>query len=141
MTKVVKLPPTPCDAMTSFSSNRETGVLLIPMDVIEPSSIIHLVEEAENPKTKQLEHHYNFIDYFFEITGGTVRARTYLDSTEKVSVHLPKELALEHPDAARVLHYLARRFKMIERLGQSGYEEVPIESGGMIDRRTGEPVP
>ena len=138
---MVKLPPTPCDTMPSHASDQTPEIVYLPKDVIEPSSIVHLVEEAVNLKTNQLEYRYDFIDYFFEVPGGAIRARTYLHSTDNVSVYLPKGGTLEHPDTGRVLHYLARRFRKLERLGQDGYEEIPIEPGGMIDSRTGKPVP
>jgi hypothetical protein len=70
---------------------------------------------------------YNFIDYQFDLESGSVTARSYADEMDHVFIHLPDGMSLEHPDALRVLQYLARRYGEIRRFEASGYVRVDVE--------------
>lgn len=65
----------------------------------------------------KVEQDYRFILYDFTQAGAGVTARMYLDDARRVSLTSPNG---EVPDA--VLFYLQRRFDVITRMGDNGYE-------------------
>ena len=90
------------------------------MDPIQPASISHEVDEVLDGDT--LPERYNYIVYEFELGGYYVKARTYLDRIETVSVYGPyaakNSLTLVEAPAffEAVLSYLKRRFSRIQML-------------------------
>lgn len=89
-------------------------------DAITPTLIEHRVDSGAHERTGEVLYHYNYLYYRFD-ADGEIRARSYLDEIDKVSLFLPRGMDLEHPDAKRVLGYLIRRFRRIEMLDKTGY--------------------
>ena len=85
-------------------------------DDILPKSITHEVELS-----------YNFIRYEFETDHHFYWARSYLSEIEKVAIYGPFKSSddlekIEAPIDDRVFGYFKRRFRVIERLTENGYE-------------------
>ena len=93
-------------------------------DPITPSVVEHRFEAAVHASTRELLHSYNYLYYRFDVSEGEIWARSYLDEIDHASLFLPKGMDLSHPDAERVLTYLAWRFPHIQMLGETGY--VPV---------------
>jgi hypothetical protein len=127
---MILLPPTPlrqiCDKPYDLYS---------ASDLITPTTIVHDVDEALNPDNRYVSHYYNYIDYFFKVQGGVIRARTYLDRIKKVTIYLPEGMELEHSDALRVLQYLVRRYSEIRRPEKGG--DVRIDVAQTFAKRLG----
>mmetsp|Transcript_8180 Transcript_8180/g.12560 ORF Transcript_8180/g.12560 Transcript_8180/m.12560 type:complete len:204 (+) Transcript_8180:162-773(+) len=112
-------------------------------DRISPTHMEHSVDETYDDRGN-CEQHYNYLDYHFTIEDDkdheptfssidslgktsnnhgrcSYRVRTYLDEINKASVFggLPEEPVL--PD---LMAYLQRRFRVIQRLGNGGYEVI-----------------
>ena len=85
-----------------------------------PREIVHgcdyLVEE-----NGELEYHYNFLDYTWEIDGAEVRARHYLDERSCVNVMMPFA-ELDQPKYGGILTYLQRRYGVLKTMESEGYE-------------------
>ena len=99
-------------------------------DPILPRSIVHRYDEVWDGD--RLMNVYNYFDYEFEIGAYLYKARAYLDDMSTVSIVGPVQAERELSDESfnseidqRVLAYLRRRFRYIERLTPTGY--VPIE--------------
>jgi hypothetical protein len=99
-------------------------------DQISPLRITHHCEEIWNGNT--LEQKYNYLVYEFETDQHRYRARAYLDDIHTVSIFGPFDkdasgvAQLEGIELdQRVVAYLRRRYREIERLGPAGY--VPIK--------------
>jgi hypothetical protein len=103
----------------------ETGMTKLVRDEVDPITPIrirHQVDEiiAENGAVEEC---YNFIDYDFEQPGAYIRARTYVDEIESVTVYGPFDssrsmVAVNAPELERaVLQYLERRFRRVKRRG------------------------
>jgi hypothetical protein len=103
-------------------------------DPIQPVRIEHKVDEVVIDGV--VEQSYNFIDYWFDDPAGQVRARTYLDTAHKVAIYPPiragepVEFRTEWQTRDAVVAYLARRFRVIEALGATGYEPIRTERHG-----------
>ena len=98
------------------------------VDPIAPLRITHSVDEMR--EDGELVQYYNFVVYEFETKAGFMRARTYMDENYKVTIYGPfldaestEEISAPQMEAD-VIAYLKRRFAVIERLGESGYEQV-----------------
>ena len=88
-----------------------------------PHLIDHQVDEIW--VEGNLEQRYNFIDYHFMVDERRYRARTYLDEADKVALYGPfgsDNQVLGDSFDSRVVAYLRRRFRKLERLGAGGYE-------------------
>lgn len=111
-------------AQTTVGSTHE----VIETDEITPTQIIHGSEQILN--AGQLEQDYNYLVYEFETATHLIRARSYLDEIEKVSVFGPfakddpQRPLYNEPIDQSVLDYLNRRYFFIERFGPEGY--VPL---------------
>lgn len=99
-------------------------------DAIRPVRITHNSEQLWNGN--DLEQNYNYLVYEFETEQHSYRARAYLDDIQTVSVYGPFDKSASNPVPLagvqvdqRVLDYLRRRYRSIQRLGSAGY--VPIE--------------
>jgi len=91
-------------------------------DVVVPTEIEHKIEEIwGGEKSDQLEQHYNFIDYHFDMDGVYMRARAYLDQIEVAAVFGPFErrgslMKVDRQEAKdAVLAYLSRRFRTVQQ--------------------------
>jgi hypothetical protein len=123
---MIRLPPTPLDAFPVISDG-PTKYLYSSDDLITPTGIVHTVDEAIDLDGDVQGFRYNFIDYRFDLEGGSVTARSYADEMDHVFIHLPDGMSLEQPDALRVLQYLARRYGEIRRFEAGGYVRVEVE--------------
>lgn len=65
----------------------------------------------------QVDQDYRFLDYSFE---GGVTARMYLDDPWEVTITAP----IDGPVPEAVMAYLQRRFAIIRRPGDEGYQVV-----------------
>jgi hypothetical protein len=93
-------------------------------DAIAPTVVEHRNEAALHAETRELLYSYNYFYYRFDVAGGEVWARSYLDETDHVSLFLPKGMELADEDAQRVLSYLILRFPRIQMLTEAGYVTV-----------------
>ncbi len=95
-------------------------------DQISPKQIRHNVEEIFN--SGELEQKYNYLVYEFEKYDACASARTYLDDIGTVSVYGPVSCkrnndAVKAPKlVSEIMTYLKRRFFVIDKLGDAGYE-------------------
>lgn len=124
---MVRLPKTPFDRTTVTGDGEPEREWRSYGDLINPSSIEHMIDEAVDLERKQIEFRYEFLEYHFAVAAGQVRARAYLDEMDHAAIYLPDGMTLEHADALRVLHYLARRFREVRTLGPDGYQAIEIE--------------
>ncbi len=99
-------------------------------DPISPSAIEHRLEAAVSEETRELLYYYNYIRYQFDMPGGEIWARSYLDDIERVSLFLPKGMKITSPDAERVMGYLTLRFNKVDMLGQDGYVTIWPKNDG-----------
>ena len=94
-------------------------------DEIEPTKIIHGSEQII--RDQQLEQDYNYLWYEFETETHIIRARSYLDEIEVVSLFgpfakdSPTHALHDYPFDPRVISYLSRRYLYLQRLGPEGY--------------------
>ncbi len=111
-------------AQTTESSSFE----VIETDDITPTQITHGSEQILN--SGQLEQDYNYLVYEFETATRLIRARSYLDEIESVSLFGPfakddpQKPLYNEPIDQRVIDYLYRRYLVVERFGPEGY--VPL---------------
>jgi hypothetical protein len=100
-------------------------------DSITPVSIEHHCEEIF--VGTQLAEKYNYLDYWFELDGARMRARTYLDSRDEALLY--PALGPSQPDGSpslletpklrtAVIAYLRRRFRKLKELGATGYSTI-----------------
>jgi len=89
-------------------------------DPVLPTEIEHKIDEIwSNENADQLEQHYNFLDYHFEVDGVYLRARAYLDEIQTVTLfgplaHRGSITKVANPKAeTAVLSYLHRRFQTV----------------------------
>jgi len=99
-------------------------------DAILPVRITHKSEQLWNGEN--LEQNYNYLVYEFETEQHSYRARSYLHDIQTVVVFGPFDknastlMPLEGVQVdQRVLDYLRRRYRAIQRFGPEGC--VPIE--------------
>ena len=93
-------------------------------DPISPSVVEHRLEAAVHEETRELLFCYNYIYYQFDVTGGKIWARSYLDEIKRVSLFLPEGTTTTDADAQRVIGYLTLRFRQIDMLGNEGYVSI-----------------
>jgi hypothetical protein len=98
-------------------------------DPIVPSVVDHRHEAAVHKGTRELLFRYNYLYYRFDVSDGEIWARSYLEEIDHASLFLPKGMTLSHPDAKRVLTFLACRFPRVQMLGESGYVTVWPKDG------------
>jgi len=91
-------------------------------DAVVPSEIEHKIEDVRCDETgDEIDQHYNFMEYHFEIDGIDLRARAYLDDIEVAIILGPFELRssikkIDQPKATdRVLSYLRLRFRIVQQ--------------------------
>jgi hypothetical protein len=70
----------------------------------------------------KVEQDYRFVTYSFTGKAGNVHATMYLDDTRRIRITEP---IYSQPIPEPVMHYLSRRFQIIEQLGGSnGYVQI-----------------
>jgi len=102
-------------------------------DAIAPVRLEHRMDEVI--VDGEPDQAYNYLAYRFERDGAAVTVRVYMDEADRALLFPPEPggaMAEPSPAAERlrqdVLCYLARRFRLIEELGEEGYEPVWIAS-------------
>ena len=109
-------------------SDPEFSFRVVDSDDVVPCKIDHNVDEIFNDGS--LEQKYNFVDYIFKSDDSWVRARTYLDEAESVTIFGPfdAEDSEEEVSDPALMHdvilYMARRFDFIEVVGDDGFETI-----------------
>ena len=100
-------------------------------DPISPVEIVHEVDNFFSDG--QLVQNYNYLHYHFEKYGAYLRARTYLDEVNSVSIFGPftDRRSLKEVDAPNLrneaIAYLRRRFSVIDELGAEGYKPIKFK--------------
>lgn len=102
-------------------------------DPIAPVRLEHRMDEVL--VEGEPDQAYNYLAYRFERDGASVAVRVYMDEADRALLFPPEPagaMAERSPAAESlrqdVLCYLARRFRLIEELGEAGYEPVWIAS-------------
>lgn len=96
--------------------------LFCPSDLIQPSKLEHLVEEAYDLATDRLLFRYNFLRYEFEHPTGIIWARSYLHTPTRISIYPPSGVPLNDPVVIKVIAYARRRYQDVQHLTDGGYE-------------------
>lgn len=113
----------------------ETEVLFVSGedDPVAPVRLEHRMDEVMIGG--EPDQAYNYLAYRFERDGAALAVRVYMDEADRALLSPPEPggaMAEPTPAAERlrqdVLCYLARRFRLIEELGEAGYEPVWIAS-------------
>lgn len=115
------------------TADGEVLIVTAEDDAVAPARLEHRMEEVL--VDGQPDQAYNYLAYSFERDGASVAVRVYMDEADRALVFPPEPSgarAERTPAAERlrqdVLCYLARRFRLIEELGEDGYEPVWIAS-------------
>ena len=86
---------------------------------VSPRQIVHGCDYHVE-ENGELEYHYNFLDYTWDIDGAEVRTRHYLDEGSRVNVMMPIA-ELDQPKYGGILTYLQRRYRVLKTLEGEGY--------------------
>ncbi len=115
------------------ASDPEVLIVTGDDDAIAPVQLEHRMDEVI--VEGEPDQAYNYLAYRFERDGAALAVRVYMDEADRALLFPPEPgVAMAQPTAAAerlrqdVLCYLARRFRLIEELGETGYEPVWIAS-------------